>query len=350
MELFASDKQHVLDLSGSKGQNCCYKYSCPSFRIAYWNPRFSELGMVSNKVALERSRMVLCSPDQGAHGRKEYWRTDLEKLTLTPTQLPDDAIYVPLGRKTPIGKPGWGSMLSIVDGSLAPVSWGDLDPAMVESSDYTPDVLKDRLRPPKAMETTPGGDESAVSDSIAPNTPCHVHNPDVISECLLSELPSSIHSDDKGDHDAFFVQTCVEEVENAEYATPQKPLFSMRGEEPLGEGLDPRSRLREYVDSIRRAVAKRLCHARPTRSSWPLKQRSMRDISGLMEDLEHKITTWQREVHLVLMKSLWAAHVRTPEEDEPSVDCVYVKALECAYAAADHGGRWSRTYNMPTIG
>ena len=67
--------------------------------------------------------MVLCSPNWGAHGINEYWRTLLDKLTLTSIQLPDDAIYVPLGRKTPIGKPEWGSMLSVVDGSLAPVPW-----------------------------------------------------------------------------------------------------------------------------------------------------------------------------------------------------------------------------------
>ena len=51
-------------------------------------------------------------------------------------------------------------------------------------------------------------------------------------------LPSSIHSDDETEHDALFVQTCVEEVENADYAAPQKPLPSMRGEEPLDEELD----------------------------------------------------------------------------------------------------------------
>ena len=97
----------------------------------------------------------------------------------------------------------------------------------------------------------------------APNSPCRVPNPDVVSECGLSELPSSIHSDDETEHDAFFVQTCVEEVENADHAAPQKPLLSMRGEEPLDEELDPQSRLREYVDSKRRLVAKKLCYARP---------------------------------------------------------------------------------------
>ena len=147
VELFASDKQHVLDLYCSKGKNCCYKFYWPSFGMAYGNPRFSELGKVLTKVALEPSRMVLCSPDRGAHGGNEYWRTLLDKLTPTSIQLPDDAIYVPVGRKTPIGKPGSGSMLSVVDGSLAQVPWEDLDAAMVkeikrESSGHTRDVLK----------------------------------------------------------------------------------------------------------------------------------------------------------------------------------------------------------------
>ena len=88
----------------------------------------------------------------------------------------------------------------------------------------------------------------------------------------------------------------MEEVENADYAAPQKPLLSMRGEEPLDEELDPGSRLREYVDSKKRLVAKKLCYARPTCCSWQLKQESIGDISQLKEDLEQKITTWQREV------------------------------------------------------
>ena len=78
VELFASDKQHVLDLYCSKEKNCCYKLHCPSFRMAYGNPRFSELGKILTKVALERSRVVLCSPYWGAHGGIEYWRTLFE--------------------------------------------------------------------------------------------------------------------------------------------------------------------------------------------------------------------------------------------------------------------------------
>ena len=63
VELFASDKQDALDLYCSKGKNCCYQSYWPSFRIAYGNPRFRKLGKVLTKVALERSRMVLWSPN-----------------------------------------------------------------------------------------------------------------------------------------------------------------------------------------------------------------------------------------------------------------------------------------------
>ena len=55
---------------------------------------------------------------------------------------------------------------------------------------------------------------------------------------------------------------------------------------------------------------------------WPLTQGRMGDLSQFKEDLEQKITTWLREVDLKLMKSVWGAHVRTPEEDDPSEECV----------------------------
>ena len=302
--------------------------------MAYGNPRFSELGKVLTKVALERSRMVLCCPDWGAHGGNEYWRTLLDRLTISSVWLPDEAIYVPLGRKTPIRKPGWGSMLSVVDGGLTSIPWEDLDSTLVqtiqrESDGLTLGDLKDQLRPQDAIETIPGRDEYVVTNTNAPNSPCHVPVPDGVSECGLSELPSSIHSDEETEHDAFFVQTCVEEVENAEYVAPLKPLLSMRVEDPLDEELDPRSRLRKYVDSKRRLVEKELCYSKPTRSSWPLKQGCTGDPSQLKEDLDQKITTWQREVDLKLMKSVWGAHVRTPEEDERSEECVCEPCLCC---------------------
>ena len=125
------------------------------------------------------------------------------------------------------------------------------------------------------------------------------------------------------------MQTCVEEVENAEYVAPLKPLLSTKVEDPVDEELDPRSRLREYVDSKKRLVARELCYAKPTRSSWPLRQGRMGDLSQLKEDLEKNITTWQREVDIKLMKSVWGAHVRTPEEDDLSEECVCEPPRAC---------------------
>ena len=121
----------------------------------------------------------------------------------------------------------------------------------------------------------------------------------------------------------------MEEVEKAEYVAPLKPLLSMRPENPLDEEFDPRSRLREYVDSKRRLVAKELCYAKAIRGSWPLKQGRMGDLFQLKEDLEQKITTWQREVDLKHMKSVWDAHVRTPEEDDLSEECVCEPPQAC---------------------
>ena len=76
-------------------------------------------------------------------------------------------------------------------------------------------------------------------------------------------------------------------------------------------------------------MAKNLCYARPTRRSLPLKQGSMGDISQLKEDPEQKITTWQREVDLKLMKNVLGAHMRTPEEDELSGECVCAPPRVC---------------------
>ena len=83
------------------------------------------------------------------------------------------------------------------------------------------------------------------------------------------------------------------------------------------------------MDSKRKLVAKKLCYTKPTSSSWPLKQGRMGDLSHLKEDLEQKITTWQREVDLKLMKSVWGAHVRIPEEDNLSEECVCEPPRAC---------------------
>ena len=72
----------------------------------------------------------------------------------------------------------------------------------------------------------------------------------------------------------------------------------------------------------------------------------MRDISQSKEELEQKITTRQCEADLKLMKSVWSAHVRTPEEDDPIEECVREHPRGCLCC----NGRTSGTYSMPIKG
>ena len=99
-----------------------------------------------------------------------------------------------------------------------------------------------------------------MPDASAPHIPCNIPIPDVVRECALSELLSSIHSDDKSYEDVFSVQTCVEEGENANYATPQNPPFSVRRESPPKDDPDPPVKQKEYTASKRTVVAERLCY------------------------------------------------------------------------------------------
>ena len=82
VELFASYEQCILDLNCSKERNRFCKFHWPSFGMACGNPRFSNLRKVLTSVALERSRMVFCSPDLRVCGRNEYRRSLLKRLNV----------------------------------------------------------------------------------------------------------------------------------------------------------------------------------------------------------------------------------------------------------------------------
>ena len=53
----------------------------------------------------------------------------------------------------------------------------------------------------------------------------------------------------------------------------------------------------------------------------------MGNISRLKEDLEHKITTWQPQFDLNLMRSVCGANVEPREEDELSDECLLTRDL-----------------------
>ena len=49
------------------------------------------------------------------------------------------------------------------------------------------------------------------------------------------------------------------------------------------------------------------------------------------------------------MKSVWGAHVRTPEEDDISEECV-CEPPRAAYVAINHWRWLNKTFYMPTKG
>ena len=219
VELFATRRQHVLDLYCSPGVNSAYKFYWAALGLCYGNPRFSDLGKVLTKAAWERARLLLCTPDCGASGGNKYWKTLLDHMRITTVQLPDAEIYVPPGGKKPMKRPGWSSSMTLIDGDLSPVPWEDLDPQLLqeiqdESKGYTLRVLRDRLHPHPQVYTTSGGLPYDVPKPSTEEEATSQRGTEVLSDCGLSELPSSIHSEAGDDrlHDAFYVQTAMEEV------------------------------------------------------------------------------------------------------------------------------------------
>ena len=128
---------------GYPGLTCIY---CILTNKTFSSPKTSSRTPYSNNKQQEKQKhsaknTINFSPDWGAHGGNEYWRNLLDRLTISSVRLPDEAIYVPLGRKTPIGKPGWGSMLSVVDEGLTSIPWEDLDPTLVQAIQRESDGL-----------------------------------------------------------------------------------------------------------------------------------------------------------------------------------------------------------------
>ena len=100
--------------------------------LCYANPPFSQLAKVITEIALERARVVLCTPDWGTTGEHAYWRCLLDRMTVGRTELPNGPIYVPEDSQENVPAPEWGSFLSIVDGALNPVPVSDLDQVVLK--------------------------------------------------------------------------------------------------------------------------------------------------------------------------------------------------------------------------
>ena len=132
VELFASQKQHIMQLYCSNHFNNAFRFFWKAMGLAYANPPFSLLAKVLTKIAYEGGRVVMCTPDCGCSGEHAYWRRMLDWMTVGRVQLPDAPIYVPEDSDAAMQAPELASFLSIVDGSLNPVSLCDLDQVLLK--------------------------------------------------------------------------------------------------------------------------------------------------------------------------------------------------------------------------
>ena len=126
VELFASQRHHIMQLYCSKDLNNAFRFFWKAMGLAYANPPFSLLAKVLTKMAYEGGRSVMCTPDWGCSGEHAYWGRMLDSMTVGRVQLPDDPIYVPEDSDTAMQAPEWASLLAIVDESLNPVPLLDL--------------------------------------------------------------------------------------------------------------------------------------------------------------------------------------------------------------------------------
>ena len=132
VELFASQQQHIMQLSCSKHLNNTVRFFWKALDQAYANPPFSLLAKVLAKIAYEGVRVAMGTPDWGCSGEHAYWRRLLDRMTVGRVQLPDGPIYVPQDSDTAMQAPEWASFLSMVDGSLNPVPLCDLDQVLLK--------------------------------------------------------------------------------------------------------------------------------------------------------------------------------------------------------------------------
>ena len=95
VELFASQKQHIMQLYCSKHLNNAFRFFWKAMGLTYANPPFSLLAKVLTKMAYGGGRAVMCTPDWGSSGEHAYCRCMLDRMTVGRVQLPDSPIYVP---------------------------------------------------------------------------------------------------------------------------------------------------------------------------------------------------------------------------------------------------------------
>ena len=123
VDVFASEWNSHENLFCDK-KNSAWRYDWNLLResddqLLWANPPFSKLEKVLTKVALEKTKMIIVTPDWGSSGggSSGLWRRLLDRLTVDRCVLPECPVFWQKDQK-PLPAPHWSTLVSVVDGRL----------------------------------------------------------------------------------------------------------------------------------------------------------------------------------------------------------------------------------------
>ena len=282
--------------------------------LGYADPPFSLLAKVLTRIAYQRGRVVMCTPDWGSSGECAHWRQFLDRMTVVRVQLPDGPIYVPEDSNRAMQAPERASFLSIVDGSLNPVfPLCDLDQVllkevMAENRGFTLFDLK----------------KQSLEHISATLTGCESHDDDLEpvaskedADDQLSEIASSVPPVNLSclelKHNAFLAQLLLEEVDlesTSDQTSPVgKPVLHVQhtcSGEPVAQSPGTL--------------------ARPASNNMPLSEHDTQELRRLLYLRAEGI---ERQERLQYLRQTWKSSIWSEEDDEsytlpdPEVPLVY---------------------------
>ena len=230
-------------------------------------------------------------------------------MTVGRSELANGPIYVPENSQETMPAPEWGSLLSIVDGSLNPVPVSDLDQVvlkelMAENRGLT--LLDLKKRSEFSSVTTTSGECSDEQETPAVSTPL------ADADDRLSDIASAIPPVDPEmvtlKHSAFLAQLLMDEVdlrESTHGRSPDHTVFSMHAADgPTGQ----------------------VPGAKPSPNNMPV---SWYNVQNLQQVLWAKAEGIERRNRLDLLKRTWKTSIWSEEDDEemtlpyPEVPLVY---------------------------
>ena len=285
-----------MQLYCSRYLNNAYRFYWRSLGLCYANPPFSLLAKVLTKIALERARVVPCTPDWGTTGEHAYSRRLLDSMTVGRTELPNGPNHVPEDSHESMHASERGSFLSIVDGSRNPVPVSDLDQVVLNelmAENRGLNFLGLKRRSESSSVTTTNGECSDEQEMPAVSTPL------ADADDRLSNIASAIPPVDPEmvtlKHNTSLAQLLMDEVDLGESShgrSHDHAVFSMPAtDDPTGQ----------------------VPGAEPSSNNMPV---SWYDVQDLQQVLWAKAEGMERETLLDLRKRTWKMSIWFEEDDE----------------------------------